>query len=532
VDSLKSSFRRPQVYYTLLLLALMALGLGLRLFDLTDQPIDFNPTRQLRGAIIARGTYYQLNPVFNPAVRQQAQEFSASTGKYEPPILETLAAVTYLLAGKEIMWVARIYSSLFWIIGGVALFALARRMTLAALANKPEPNAQVIAFWTAFLSLAYYLVLPFSVQASRSFQPDPGMVMWIILSAYALYRWSEERTWKWAILAGVSSGMAVLTKAVAFYIEAVAMAAMIIYTFDFLRSRPVFTPLLKILGSLQVWAMGILMIGPTLAYYLGRGDRASQYFSSWTLALAHLLLSPSLYLHWLNLIRELMGLVPLLLGVVGLLLARRRNLAILVGLWGGYILYGFLLPYQISTHNYYQIQLIPILALSITPVAQAILERLFKLNTIWRLAFAGGILAAMTYYSWQAVIPLYSENYRNEPAYWQTIASYLPANGKILALTQDYGYRLMYYGWRKVTLWPNRGEQELSKLRGSNKDFQEYFQKRIADKSYFLITAFNQFNGQPNLKQFLDANFPVLARSPGYLIYDLTHPKSNTPGSP
>ena len=39
-------------------LLILAAGLALRLFDLTDQPLDFHPTRQLRSAIIERGMYY------------------------------------------------------------------------------------------------------------------------------------------------------------------------------------------------------------------------------------------------------------------------------------------------------------------------------------------------------------------------------------------------------------------------------------------------------------------------------------------
>jgi hypothetical protein len=116
------------------------------------------------------------------------------------------------------------------------------------------------------------------------------------------------------------------------------------------------------------------------------------------------------------------------------------------------------------------------------------------------------------------------EDHRVEPAYWQEIASYLPVDGKIIALTQDYGYRLMYYGWRKVTLWPNRGELNVARLRGSEKEFEEYFNKRIEDKSYFLITAFNQFRDQPDLQEYLEWHYPVVAEGVGYLIYDIANP--------
>ena len=118
------------------------------------------------------------------------------------------------------------------------------------------------------------------------------------------------------------------------------------------------------------------------------------------------------------------------------------------------------------------------------------------------------LVGLIVFSSWQALIPLYSQDFRNEPAYWQEIASRLPADGKIIALTQDYGYRLMYYGWRKVVLWPNRGEIKLSILRGSNKEFEEFFKKRIEGKSYFLITAFGQYEDQPALRQMLAENLP------------------------
>jgi hypothetical protein len=150
-------------------------------------------------------------------------------------------------------------------------------------------------------------------------------------------------------------------------------------------------------------------------------------------------------------------------------------------------------------------------------------------SSLWRYLTLGILLLLLVYGSWQALIPMRSQDYRSEPAYWQAIADYLPSDGKIMALTQDYGYRLMYYGWRKVTLWPNRGEQKVSQLRGSDKDFQALFAKRAAGKGYFLITAFLQFEDQPELKDFLYATYPVLAQGNGYLIFDLAHPLAGEP---
>jgi len=211
---------RPLIAWLLALL-LLVLGLGLRLYDLTDQPIDFHSTRQLRGAIIARGMYYRMLPDADPELREQAISFWNSTGQYEPSLVENVVARTYRWIGAETLWVSRIYTSLFWVIGGVALFVLALRLTSPA---------------GGLFALGYYLVLPFAVQASRSFQPDPGMVMWIVLSVYALYRWGEKPGWRWAILAGALGGIAVLTKVVAAYIVGAAAVAVVLSSLGLRRS--------------------------------------------------------------------------------------------------------------------------------------------------------------------------------------------------------------------------------------------------------------------------------------------------------
>ena len=51
------------------------------------------------------------------------------------------------------------------------------------------------------------------------------MVMWILLTAYTLFRWGENPTWKWTVLSGVFGGLAILTKVVAaFPVLAVLLA--------------------------------------------------------------------------------------------------------------------------------------------------------------------------------------------------------------------------------------------------------------------------------------------------------------------
>jgi 4-amino-4-deoxy-L-arabinose transferase-like glycosyltransferase len=495
----------------MVVLAVLLVGLGIRMYDLTDQPLDFHPTRQLRGAIIARGMYYQMLPNADPELRRQAINFWNSTGQYEPSVIEKIVAYTYVLMGGENLWVSRIYTSLFWIIGGIALFALARRM----LAPTEPGGRRSILPAGALLTLGYYLFLPFAVQASRSFQPDPGMVMWIILTIYTLYRWSEQPSWKWAVLTGLLGGIAVLIKIPAAFIVAGASVVMVLYTLGFKRFW----------RSPQVWVMLVLMILPSAIYYLGiRQGHASDYLENWTIALSHLILEPAFYVRWFSFVQDLMGFTAILASLVGVLIASPRSRMLLIGLWGGYFIYGLSLPYQMYTHSYYHLQLVPIIALSLAPVGQLIFDRVRQQSKVWQALFVLVVVVAAVFPLWIARSTLKQEDYRQEPAYWQDIGSKLPTDGKIVAVTQDYGYRLMYYGWRKVTLWPNRGEQALAALRGKGKEFEDYFAKHTENKNYFLITAFGQLNDQPDLKQTLYDNYPILAQANGYVIFDLVHP--------
>jgi hypothetical protein len=506
----------------LLLFILISLGIALRLFDLTDQPIDFHSTRQLRGAIIARGMYYEMDLFLDDDLRDMAIRFWNSTGQYEPSILERLVALTYMLIGEEKFWIARIYNTIFWIIGGFVLFKLTQRMAINSLKFE-LPKRELIANWSALLALAYYLVLPFSVQASRSFQPDPLMVTGITITAFFAYRWSETRIWKWALLSGLLAGFTILTKAVSGFTVTGLLIALTIYAYysDEKLGELRFKSIWKAIRSPQVWLMAGLTILPTAFYYLSRGDRAGEYFSTWTIALSHLLLEPWLYARWLNLVRTLVGIIPLIIAAVSIIIAKKRNRALLIGLWGGYIVYGLFLPYQMYTHNYYHLQLVSIIAISLTPVSTKLIQKILQTKILFQYFVAAGIIIFIMLSSWIALQPLYGQNYRNEPLYWQEIASYLPEDGKIIALTQDYGYRLMYYGWRKVILWPNQGEKNLSKLRNSEKDPYEYFGKKTDGVRYFLVTSFNQFEKQPTLQEILYENYPLIAENTGFLIFDL-----------
>src|SRR3972149_3660376 len=64
---------------------LLLLGLGLRLLDVDEPPLDFHPDRQLQSALIARGLYYRWLPGADPETRSQAGTLGAGWGCSWPP---------------------------------------------------------------------------------------------------------------------------------------------------------------------------------------------------------------------------------------------------------------------------------------------------------------------------------------------------------------------------------------------------------------------------------------------------------------
>ena len=317
-----------------------------------------------------------------------------------------------------------------------------------------------------------------------------------------------KESWKWAILAGLFLGFAVLVKVViAFLVGTAAIAAvLIVLGFRFWK-------------SLQVWCMAALMIVPAFGYYvLGHPGRSTEYFFSWTVDLIRLILSLHFYAQWLGFVSSLFGLTVLILSLVGTLLAPPRARWLLISLWIGYLLYGLTLPFQMFTHSYYHIQLIPVVALGLASVAEAVVARASGLPRAGKFALVVLAVALIGYQSWIGRSVLVAEDFSHTPAVWEAMGQAIPTNAEVIGLTQDYGYDLMYWGWRRIALWPL--STDLSAVKNSDRDLAARFTDLTNGEDYFLVTAFAQLDHQPNLKKILDG-YPVAAKGDGFVLYNL-----------
>jgi hypothetical protein len=499
-------FRNTPVLRILLVAAILLLGFGVRLIDLSDPPLDFAPTRQLRSLIIARGYYDALNVPSTRAMAPEDRNFDIQAGQaesvIEPTILEHLSAYTYALLGREDFRIPRLWSILFWVLGGIPLWLLSRKL---------------IGETGALAALAFYEFVPYGIISSRAIQPDPLMVAVICSALYAQVRWSEKDTLARAILAGTATGLAVYVKATAVFFVGIPFL-WLVFSGGFLKG----------LRNSRVYLMAFLALVPAIAFTLWnaiQGGNAGAMFGS--RFFISLYLQPHWYQSWFMNAKAMVGYFPLFLGVLAIFLFHdKRKRAWYISLWVAYLLLGIVFSYHIYTHDYYSMPLIPIVAIGFGLFVSLIMERIQLENPGWLAkAIVLGVLAfACALSLLKARTDLLAANYQYEITYWKNLGNKLGRNSKVIALTHDYGYRLEYWGYLKPTLWQTSGDITVSDLAGQQQTpFLQEFKDKTEGKDFFLVTLINDFNSQNQLHDYLFAHYPV-EEGEGYLVFDLQHP--------
>jgi len=509
----QTSFFSSRTVRIITLVLIFGVALASRLYDLTDLPLDFHPTRQLLSAIKARGLYYETEPdgistwKLETAIRQAKLKSDV-----EPVVFERLVAFTYRFTGEK-LWIARIYSSLFWLMGGIFLFLLVR---------------ELVSFESAVFSAAYFLFFPYAIIASRSFQPDPLMVMLILAFWWSFFRWSHftpdpspERKgggWINAILAGLLGGFAIFIKfSAAFFVIGGALGL----AFSRFSVR-------DLLRNVQVWVMVVLGVLPALAYLVYGMFIAGFFGQQFSGRFIPMLLSnPLNYLQWETKASLAAGGIFIMLGLLGFLLASdRRVRRFLYGLWAAYLFYGLFFDYHTPTHDYYHLPFIPIVAISLAPLGEWFFARLTEATgRRWTrgaayLILLYGLFSAV----WDVRNQMKAVDYRPDAATWTEIGQQFEEDARIVALTQDYGSRLQYWGWRTAAVWPYIGDLNYVDLRGGRFSFENLFNTYSSQRDFFLVTDFSEFERQSELKERLFASYPVYAQGDDFLIFDLRNP--------
>jgi len=473
-------------------------GLIIRVSDLFDAPLDFHPTRQLHSALIARGMYYQTLENAPEWQREMSFKQWQAEGLIEPQIMERLTTFIYQLFGSEILWAARLWAILFWMVGGIFLFLI---------------TEEIADFAAGTFAVIFYMVWPYAAVASRAFQPEPLLIASMIMSIWAFIKWMNNQKVSWAILAGILSGFSIYVKFSALFFLAPAFVSVVIQRYgykDFLKKK-------------HIWIIGTLSILPHLVYLfygvvvlgtLGEQFGFRFFPQRW--------IRPLFYLQWILELDSTIDFVIVLAAVLGItLFTRKKYFSLLAGFLLGYVLYGFVFSYHITTHDYYHLPLIIPVSIGLGIILGKIFNISERNRVITKLVFTLAALFFIGINAWEIRSTLSRCDYSEEVNSWEMVGEKLGHEAKVIGLFPDYGYRLAYWGWTHVSSWTTSDDITLRELAGHEIDLQSGLKDRISEFDYFIVANQEEFENQAFLKEFFESNFLKKEEVGDIIIYDL-----------
>lgn len=527
----------------MLVFLLLLLAFGIRIFHITRPPLDFSSIRQFQSIHIARGIYYETNASVSESDKNIAKINMQRMGLLlEPRILENAAVLGYRITGGEHLWIPRTLSVVFWIAGGLFLYLIARKISSTG---------------ESLFSLSFYLFLPYSILASRCFQPDPLMLMLLLASIYTVLVYYDKPSILRFLVSAATASFAIYIKPYSLFPIWTVFILVSIHKKG-LRKTIFGVPaaafiFLSFIPAFYQYVYGLF----TNVGFLQEHARGS--------FLPHLMLNLSFWKGWLAMLGDVTGYTALVLAAAGSVYARKGiPKTVLAGLWAGYFLFGLSATYQIHTHSYYHIPFIPIAALALGPMGAGAIKCLIKrwqipVVLIVILAVSGAVTGRerlknilgnhknelKTGAAVIGVTPNFKDfltgSYEKEILVAEEIGDYVRHSTKNVFLTPDFGRILAYYGKFAGLPWPTSQSFYARKVRGERgsdieKDFASDhmiigYQGKFIEYTpdYFIITDFLEFEIQSDLREHLTENFPILVKNKDYIIFDMRK-MSKSPG--
>jgi hypothetical protein len=480
----------------MLFLAIAGLGaaISVRLVEIEQPIVTFRAIRHYRSAIIARDFYYHLVPGIPAQTVQVADANARLQQAGEPPLMEWVACLAYLLMGREDVAVPRAIAAIAWVLGAVPLWFIARRFASPA---------------GALAGCSLYLFLPFGIVASRNFMPDAPMTLATLVALLALLRHHEQPTPRRRTTAAVAVGAALLIKPMSVFLTVPVLIAL-----NLSRARP------------DLLFMLALSFAPSVLYYGWAAlfgslikDQARMRF------VPDLLLTTFFWNGMLTQIQRVFTVPVALVGWLGVALAARGTPRVLLAsLWLGYIAFAIAFTYHMPTHDYYHWPYIAVAALGAAVVVarlEGVLSRVAPPRLVAAVIAIGcaGIAYAGTRAAWPR---LHVRNAVAQNAQYQEIGELAEHDTRVLFLDYEYGYPLMYHSEVSGDAWPNVDDLAAEDLGGRPAlDAAARFARDYAGfkPRFFIVTDLDSLDAQPDLKALLAERTEVVRQTRGYHVY-------------
>lgn len=317
------------------LLIILLLGLGIRLYKITNPIADWHSWRQADTAAVTRNFVKYGVDIFQP----RYDDFSDVSGKglfnpqgfrsVEFPIFNLVHYLFYSLIGLfSIETWGRLTAVITTLISAVLLHSLVRRHA-----------SETVALLTA----AFFLFLPYNIFFTRLVLPDPMMVT-LCLAALLLFDTG------WIVTSSLVGAIAVMVKPTAMFL----LFPMLGWWWQQYR--------LKFFKDKSFWIWSLGMVLPFLLWRIWEYRHPEGVPASWWLLNGNGIRFKGAFFQWIfgerigHLILGSWGIYPL---IQGLILAG--------GYWMWWVVGALLYLFTFATgniqHDYYQIPIIPVLAI-------------------------------------------------------------------------------------------------------------------------------------------------------------------------
>lgn len=494
----------------------LVLAVGWRLVDVDEWPTHFHPALQYESALAARAIWLAADPAEQTPDRRPWFDAVGFKHMVSPPALPALVAGCYLVADEEVPWVSKLFNGVFWLAAGGFAGAAAWRQTRSR--------------WAGVVAFGWFVLTPFGLRVSRSFQTEPLLALGLAVAVWHLSRPRWQPTWGTVLTAGAVCGAAAFIKPGVLFLPLLAGFAALVL--------PVRVPEGRGRKLAYLAAFATLMVLPAGLYGAAvlRGHVENK-------VLPWLLTEGWFYKGVVSQIGSAVGWPVLVLALAGVWIAARAGNYLLVGLLTGYVGYVGVFTFHSATHDYYHVPLLVLASVGLGwPVARAERRLAGSLPPTRRsrVAIAAGAVLGLTGYLCKTGYPHLGpwrwtpdgQVERGQVAAWRertlqahrTAREVVGPGTPVVAVAEDLGYGLEFDAWVPVSFWPPQGVVPVMVQVGLLPDPfipDKYLQSLVLDRGcrYAVITDLQEYDRQADLRAALARRGRLVVSTPEVVVW-------------
>lgn len=415
----------------MLLAALVAAGLYIRLFHLSSPLLDTHSWRQTQTAMFARNFYRNGMNILKPQVDWAGAKPGYIESEFQ--LYPYTVALFYKVFGLDEKY-GRL-AAVFFSAGAMVFMYYFSRLFLD--------------LWGASLALFFFVISPLNVFFSRAFMPESTMLFFSIGAVYFFTRWAVEDKMLWFWLSCGFSVFSFLVKIPSAHIGfALFYLAMAKYSWGMFAKKRLWLYLVVSLGIPALW----------YAYAFQLGKQSGLTENIWSIGQdkwgnAGVWKNPYFYKVMLN--RISFGIVTyagIMMAMLGFFIKTKHRYEPVTYVWLlSVVIYFYVVAYGNMVHSYYQLPLVPAASFFAAKGCRAVYE-LLKNNFVLKyneaiLALSLVFLAYCGYASYRDISPAYRLNLNMLASAYETNKVTLPGT---LIVACDTSYpEVLYYSDRK-----------------------------------------------------------------------------------